>query len=311
MQIFCTYFDSKFLFQGIALYLSLKENINLFKLYVLCFDDDCFDTLIKLDYSEIIPIKLSDYEAYFPKLLDVKKDRTKLEYYFTSTPFLLRYILEKNPNISFLVYLDADLCFYSSLDSIYNELGDKDIYIIPHRFPKEHVYSGERDAGKFNVGLIVFKNTDNTIKCINRWSEQCFKWCYNRIEDGKLGDQKYLEEWPDLYKNVVISSNIGVGLGGWNAARYKFNNKNKLFFVNKVLLTMLHLNFVEFISDNCLFSTIRINKAIRKYFIYLQQAKKLINVVNPDIKPLINVDFNNWKFIVRNYFGKRIFFFKA
>jgi hypothetical protein len=43
---------------------------------------------------------------------------------------------------------------------------------------------------------------------------------------GKCGDQNYLDDWPDLYSALVISTNPGVGLGPWNVEMRRINCMN-------------------------------------------------------------------------------------
>ena len=42
------------------------------------------------------------------------------------------------------------------------------------------------------------------MKCLKKWTNQCLEWCYYKLEDGKMGDQKFLDEWPKLYKSCHI-----------------------------------------------------------------------------------------------------------
>lgn len=64
------------------------------------------------------------------------------------------------------------------------------------------------------------------MRVLNRWYNQCVEWCYRRYEDGKLGDQKYLDDWASTYPNVHVLKNIGGGIGPWNVGRYTFQKEN-------------------------------------------------------------------------------------
>jgi hypothetical protein len=48
------------------------------------------------------------------------------------------------------------------------------------------------------------------------------EWCYYRLEDGKMGDQKYLDEWPERYSKCHILMHPGAGIAPWNYAQYHF-----------------------------------------------------------------------------------------
>jgi len=45
---------------------------------------------------------------------------------------------------------------------------------------------------------------------LNYFRKQCIEWCYNRSENGRYGDQLYMNDWPDKYEKVGIISNIGI-----------------------------------------------------------------------------------------------------
>lgn len=238
---FCTLFDKNYLLKGLALYNSLLKHCDDFNLWILCMDNDAFDILEKLNLSNVRLIKLSEIETAYPRLLSVKKDRGAGEYCWTTTPFLPLFILEKDPQIEIITYLDADLYFFSSPLPVFRELGKQSVMIIPHRYHKHNQHM-EKTSGIFNVGMVSFRNDSDGLECLNWQKERCLEWCYAQYEDGKLGDQLYLNKWPEKFKNVCILKNIGAGAASWNIYQYKVKKTNQEILINETPLIFYHFH---------------------------------------------------------------------
>lgn len=245
---YCTYFDRHYLPYGIALYESLtRHSDEPFVLWVLCFDEETYHVLGQMELVQVRRIALSDFEAGDEALLEAKGNRDRVEYFWTCTPSLPLYIFRENPEIDQVTYLDADLFFYSSPEVIFEEFGDGSILVIEHRFPRE---LKEREIfGKFNVGLLVFRRDEEGIAALERWRDQCNEWCYRHLEGEKYGDQKYLDQWPERFTNVVILENKGAGLAPWNLSRYELSLQESAIFVDEVPLVFFHFHRFSFFSD--------------------------------------------------------------
>lgn len=218
MHYYCTYFDRRYLLRGLALYQSLKRHAEPFQLWALCFDDWSAQVLTKLAQPDLHPIALADFERGDAALLAAKPARSKVEYYFTCSPSLPLYVFQQRPEIDLLTYLDADLFFFSGPEPIFAEMGDASILISEHRYPP-HLKSMEIH-GIYNVGLLTFRRDDRALACLRRWREQCLDWCFDRPEDGKYADQKYLDDWPERFAGVQVLQHKGAGLAPWNWANY-------------------------------------------------------------------------------------------
>ena len=214
---FCTYFDKNYMLKGLALYHSLLRHCQNFNLWILCFDDITYDILKKLSLKNVELIKLYDFED--EKLLAVKSGRKVFEYCWTCTPSLPLYILKQNPNLEMITYLDADLFFYDSPKSVYDEFGDNSIMIIPHNFSEDQKFR-EKTSGIYNVSMLIFRNDPNALECLNWWRERCLEWCFDYYEDGKFGDQLYLNDWPNKFKKVCVLENPGANVASWNVRKY-------------------------------------------------------------------------------------------
>lgn len=240
MFYFCTYFDSNYLIKGLALYRSLIRHAMPFRLWVLCFDNLTYEILQKLALPEVDPILLRDFEEGDEELLQAKSNRSQIEYYFTCTPSLPLYILRKYPEVDVITYLDADLFFFSDPSPIYQELDRGSVLIVGHRFPPR-LRHGEI-CGIYNVGLLSFRRDDVGLECLHWFRNQCLKWCYDRVEDGRFADQKYLDDWPTRFLNVVVLQHKGAGLAPWNVENYSLRLENRQVLVDSQPLVFFHFH---------------------------------------------------------------------
>ena len=217
-RYFCTLFDSNYLLKGLAMMRSLARCCPDMKIYVLCMDDQTREILERLEMPFVHCITLSEVEN--EELLKAKADRGIAEYCWTLSSCFTWYVMHHHPEIDFLTYVDADLLFYSGVQPLFDEIGDASIAIIEHRFTPR---LKQREVnGRFCVEWVSFRRDEQGLACLARWREQCIEWCYYRLEDGKMGDQKYLDEWPDRYSSCHILMHPGAGIAPWNYAQYRF-----------------------------------------------------------------------------------------
>ena len=218
-MIFCTLFNWLYLPQGIALYRSLQRVCrNDFVLYVLCIDDFTAAVLRELKLHNARVVMLGDLDD--EELEAVRANRTLGEFCWTCTTPLLLYVLRRQQPRTIVVYVDADLYFYSDPSVVLKEMADGSIYIHEHDFAPEFAHL-QPIAGRFNVGLAAFRNNSEAIACLQRWRAQCINECVMNPSAGKCGDQNYLDEWPKLYPGLVIAKDPGIGLAPWNISKHR------------------------------------------------------------------------------------------
>lgn len=249
----CTLFDSFYLSRGLALYESLKKTSEDFHLYIFAFDNLSLKILDSLNLEKTTLISLEQFENQ--DLLKVKPGRTKAEYCWTCTSSTISYVLE-NYQVNDCTYIDADLFFYKSPAVLLEEINSvKTVLITEHRYSWFAKMYEEKRAGRFCVQFITFTNSKESKVILNKWINQCIDWCFDRYEDGKFGDQKYLDEWPALYSNVKISEHKGGGVAPWNVRQYKIlNDGGSLTGVEKKTgkkfdLIFYHFHFVRFLDN--------------------------------------------------------------
>ena len=274
MRHYCTYFDKNFLARGLVLLDSLKKHDGEFLLHVLCLDDDTCRIIHNMNDSACKPISLGQLESFDNRLIEARANRSRVEYYFTLSPFLPLYILSSNSDIPMITYIDADCCFYSSPQPIYDEMGDKSVLVIEHRFSEKN--SDKLQYGKFNVGLLVFRQDKQAGACLQRWAAQCAQWCYDKVDGGKFADQGYLNEWPDTCKGLHILEHKGVNVAPWNVDLFCMKQVDGQFFVEDVPLIMYHYHGLNiFNTELCCFtlpgSPIKDKVVDRLYYEYTQK----------------------------------------
>jgi len=237
---FCTYFDSRYLSRGLVLHRSLCLHAPWARLYALCLDERAFEALNRLALPALEAIRLRDVEASDPDLQKAKCDRSQVEYYFTCTPALPLYVLRQNPTLERVLYIDADLCFFSSAEAVLRDWGAGSVYIVSHRYPEGPTH--DQQFGRFNVGIVGFRNDREGRRCLDDWRNNCNAWCYDRVEDGKFADQKYLDRWPETYGGVVVGRHPGVNVAPWNWRQYRLTVRDGVPHVNGHPLVCYHFH---------------------------------------------------------------------
>jgi hypothetical protein len=240
VYFFCTYFDRNFLARGLALYNSLREHCPDFRLWVLCLDAETYTILSQRNPKNMHLITLEEFERGDTELLQAKQNRSVVEYYFTCTPSLPLFILNHYPDVGLITYLDADLFFFADPVQLFAEMDGKSIAIIGHRFPERLSYK-ERN-GIYNVGWLSFRRDENGLKCLDWWRALCLEWCYDRIEDDRFADQKYLDRFPDRFGEEIVLHHKGANVAPWNVERYALSMRGDCVYIDDEPLIFYHFH---------------------------------------------------------------------
>lgn len=220
---YCTYFDRNYLAKGLALVESLRRHeVEGFTLHVVCLDEITRTLLKRLALPDVVTVPVHELERDDEALRTAKSNRSLTEYYWTLTPTVVLRILERNPAIELLTYLDADLYFYGNSQPIFDELGGRAILIHEHRFSPAQRHLATHN-GLYNVGWLSFRRNATGRAALEWWRARCLEWCHARYEDGKMGDQMYLNDWPSRFEDVVVLQHVGGGVGPWNHDQYEIS----------------------------------------------------------------------------------------
>lgn len=219
---YCTLFDSNYSDKGVVTLQSLHKNSPNSEIFVLAMDDLCYKIISDLGF--VTTIKLEDFID--DKLLEVRKKRSRAEFCWTCTASLILYVFT-HYNVEICTYIDADMFFYSNPDVLVDEMIDKkkSVQIIEHRF-KNDLFGMllKKNSGTYCVEFNTFKNDEQGLRVLTDWRGRTLAHCSSDTTNGgPLGDQSYLETWPNDYNCINIVKNIGAGIAPWNVNRYKIH----------------------------------------------------------------------------------------
>jgi hypothetical protein len=303
---YCTYFDKNYLSRGLALYDSLLKNSKRnFHLYIIAFDKFTYMFLKKKNFKQVTCIYYEDFEN--DELKKIKKSRTLVEYLWTCTPSIIIFLMKKY-KLASCTYIDADIYFFSDPEIVYKKKFNYSVLITSHNYhPK---YDQSRTSGKYCVQYLTFKNNKEAFKILNWWKKKCIKWCFNKFEGNKFGDQKYLDSWPSKFTGVEVSKHLGLGVAPWNIKRFKIKKAKKLFIIENYKnyeLVFYHFHDLKmFFNNKILFlSSYDLSKKVINK-IYKPYIKKIISI---EKKYKINFDANYNK-ISGSYLNKLVFYIK-
>jgi len=246
-------------------------------------DDITYNLLQKMALDNAELISLREFED--PALAQAKTTRTWAEYCWTCTASLVLFLLKKYPHLEMMTYLDADLFFYNSPESIFEEFGEKSIFITEHNPSKE--FQRLLIYGIYNVQFVMFRNDNNGLQALEWWRDKTIKKCYSRRRGKNMqgGDQIYLNDWPTRFENVHVLQNKRLCLAPWNVNKYQITSQNNTIYVdNKEKLVFFHFHSLEINNENKFIladGAYRINKNVQKliYQPYIETLKREIRLV--------------------------------
>lgn len=264
------------------MYRSLLRHGGEFHLWIICFDDLAYELLSKLNLEKVTLVSLSKFED--EELLHIKPQRTRQEYCWTCTPSAALYVMNTEPYVDTITYLDADLMFFSSPEPIFAEAINASIILTEHRYLPD--FNDSITSGIYNVQFVMFRRDSQGLQALKWWRDRCIEWCFAKVEDNKFGDQKYLDDWTERFTGVHVVQHLGAGVAPWNSAQYSFNKiedevyieENKpLIFYHFHALKIYHFN-IGYVCECYPIKTDVCNWIYRLYFAEIGKSYKEIRM---------------------------------
>lgn len=279
MKNLCTVSDINYLHQGLALYESLVKTSSDFTLHYLCLCDTSYAIVSKIKASNIKAYHINKLLVEDNKLDEIRKNNYSYFCWLLASYFSNK-LLQEYPSI---MYMDSDIYFHKDVQAIYSEIGNRDVGIFRHRmFPLHREYN----EGKYNVGVVYFKNSQNGLKTLSWWADAVLNKKYPEL--ATCGDQKYLDYFPTLCENIYIDENIGHG-APWQWQVYELlgngkllweGNEQELVFTHFASFALTTTSYIPSTKHQCYTATNEYadNKYLKAiYDEYYLQIKAIIN----------------------------------
>lgn len=240
MRHYCTLFDRNYIDRGLALHRSLLRHCGEFTLHVLCLDSATLQALSLLSPPRMELLRVESLESWDPGLRDARNDRTPVEFYFTCKSVLLGYLLERQPGIERLEYLDSDLCYFCDPADAEREYAGSAIALSPHGFDVQN--ANRLKYGKFNAGWVSIAADGDGTRFVRWWRDRCMEWCRLAVEDSRFADQKYLDRVPGLFPRAVAVRHPGANLAPWNVGGRHVEHSERGVHVDGRPLVFFHFH---------------------------------------------------------------------
>ncbi|PEI92778.1 glycosyl transferase [Bacillus pseudomycoides] len=242
---FCAIVGTEYVLKIIALRQSLIQNSQKFTLWICCIDSFAYSVLKEMNLNNVNLLQVDDIED--ANLKAIKRNRAVNEYCWTLKSVLIEYLLV-NYDLPSVLYCDSDLYFFSDPNTIFEEWGDNSIYLCPQR-DRDWV---EEKYGKYQAGLIGFKNDFYGLKSVRWWKDKCLDWCSANPDNGRFGDQKYLDFIPIYFPKVKISRNLGINAAPWNCIynnNYKIDKNQSAVYIETDKLVVYHFACITIFNE--------------------------------------------------------------
>jgi len=173
-------------------------------------------------------------------LATAKTNRSRIEYYFTAKASLVLHVLDRSPEANRVTYLDADLFFFADPGLLDAELAGCSVAISPHRFSTKNQHLEEH--GLYNAGWLMFRRDQDGMACLKWWREKCLEWCRDVVDGDRYADQKYIDRFSSMFRNVCAVKHAGANLAPWNLDTAALEYSGNMVQANGQPLVFFHFH---------------------------------------------------------------------
>lgn len=283
MHNYCSIVSKEYIHKILLLYNSLLKHDDSFKFFIICMSKDTRNLLNAIKLDKAVLLTIDQIEETDPQLAAVKLGRNEKEYAWTSKGSVFLYLFKNYPDIDHLLWLDGDIFFYSSPDTIFQELRQCSLLLTKERFKGENkklnnVY------GIYNTGLMGLRRDREAIGFIRWYRKNCIEWCYDKMIPGKFSDQMHLNRISEKSSWIRVIKNNGINVTAWNIQGCKAEKKGEDIYIDGEKLVFYHFSGFRCISPKefelCTYITLPEDVVKLIYLPYVEKYRNMISYVN-------------------------------
>lgn len=148
----------------------------------------------------------------------IRKKYTGNPLRWSCKPLFLAHLLKQYDRV---IYVDNDICFFSSPDFLFGLLNDEHTYglLTPHFYSADpeketHWLEANFRVGLYNAGFVAVSR--KALPALEWWAKCCLYSIRQAAWRGLFDDQKYLDLMPVLFTGVQVLGHKGCNVAGWN-----------------------------------------------------------------------------------------------
>jgi len=159
-------------------------------------------------------------------------------------PFFATHILEDQPGLQRLIYLDSDMYVFG----VFTPLTDAAITLSPHRtknigfLPVTENFSfiSLNRYGVYNAGYFELQRKGEAMAFLDWWKVLMEKGAFNKPDEHLFTDQPWLNAVPSFFDDIYINKNPGYNVAYWNLIERRVEEKEGSIYVNGEPLVLFH-----------------------------------------------------------------------
>ena len=291
ISVYCTIFDAEYLPRALALHASLIRVNTTARFAFFCVDDRSAELLNKITPERSIIIQHDQFST--PELARIRTHRSRGEYCWTCKPIALDYLARTMTDADWLVYVDADMLFFSDPDLALPGT-DRHYVLTPHRF-HEAFERYANSAGDFNAGYVAARRSPEGQQAIDWWGDRCIESCSFIPTATTFADQKYLDQLPVLFPFGSTAPTPGLNAAPWNIENYRVHERGGRIYLDEHPLVLYHFQGLKILSNRLVdlyAGSRRLSTALRKliyapYLTQLAATYQMLQLRCPELAPKV------------------------